>query len=341
MNEAYEWIKDHRGVLLVALILIVFSPILTDIVPRSNVPNVAKGLLIGGNIVLAVVAAMADLSRLQAQRRLATARSRWDAEYAAHLLRLSQKGNLLQHVSEELREVLSEVRASFEAPALRANQGASIESRNTCIRAALKALCRVLEADSRPAGEDPLKAIYFKATIFEFVLGETGGPGLLKRKYWYYPDTIQPRTDKWDIADDPNSGCVQAYLRRQEVVLESVKRAAEEGAVWKDSRPGQHLEYEQSSMVCVPVWADPKSGEAAGSAVRGVVTVDTNQLGYFKASENERAFRAQVFGPFLGVIRLVYTLTDEGHEKTQPHAVTGVVDLTNGREEAEHGRTPE
>lgn len=305
-----QWIEDHWGFLLVALLLVIFSPVFTDIVPNDDVSTLSKVILIAGNIVLAGVAARGDLLRLAAQRELSTARERWDEQHAEQLTSVSQRARLLQSQTEELDDALLEVRTTFADAAILRSLELRADARKRCIRAALKGLCKILEADSRPPIGEPLKAIYFKATLFEYVK-KADGRRVLERRYWHYPDTIQPRTLKWDVDDDWNSGAVQAYLRRQEVVMESVADAAREGEVWKDSRPRQHQEYEQSSMVCVPVWAESLPGAMGESDVRAIMTIDTNQLRYFQSSEDERAFRAQVFGPFLGIIRLVYVLTQE------------------------------
>jgi hypothetical protein len=299
-------VRDHFGVLLVAILLVVTSSVLTDIVPNKHVSTLSKGILIAGSVLLAFVAAYGDLSRLAIQRRLDGARTAWDVERTEQLTRVSLRATLLQRESEELGEALSEVRNAFES----FPSATALDVRKACVKASLKALCRVFESDKHLVVTDPLKAVYVKATIFEYESGGQGA-GLLVRRYWHYPDTIQPRTDHWDLRADSNAGCVQAYLRRQEVVMESVASAAEGGEVWKDSRPGQHREYSESSMVCIPIWAESQRGAPGESAVRAVMTVDTNQVGFFRSSEDERAFRAQIVGPFLGIIRLAYVITTE------------------------------
>jgi hypothetical protein len=89
-------------------------------------------------------------------------------------------------------------------------------------------------------------------------------------------------------------------------VVDSIIEAAADGQVWKDMRDRQREEYANSSMVCVPVWADRDTE----NIVRGVVTIDTNIKGYFRTGEEEIGFLNELFAPFLEVIRLSYVVTE-------------------------------
>lgn len=304
-----KWFKDYRGLLLVTLILIVSSPVFTEIIPNPHFSNWNKGILTTGVVILAVVAAKGDAARLAAERNIQNTRTRWDQEQAAKYRQLNGKALLLQRVSEELGEAIAETRDTIGALDLDRSTETKAAARRHCIKASLKSLCKVLEAGSLPREREPLQAIIFKATLFE-ISTDNDGNGQLERRYWHYPATIQPRTSKWDLVNDSNATAVQAYLRRQEVILESVKKAAKSGDTWKDSRPGHHREYEKSSMICVPVWAETNAADPENSTVRAIVTVDTNQVHFFRDGEDERAFRAQVFGPFMSLIRLIYKLTE-------------------------------
>jgi hypothetical protein len=304
-----KWFKDYRSLLLVTLILAASSPVFTDILPNHHFSNWQKGILLSGTILLAVVAAKGEASRLATEKRVEIDTVEQGRAQDARYRELNQKANLLQCVSEELGEALSGARDALGELDVSNSQSDKLDARKGCIKSCLKGLCKVLESDKRPSEIEPLKVIYFKATLFELKANEQGGEEL-ERRYWHYPTTIQPRTQRWDIVRDSNAAAVQAYIRRQEVILQNVKDAAAQGEVWKDSRPGQHKEYVQSSMLCVPIWGEQSSADILNPTVRGVITVDTNQLGYFGIGESERAFRAQVFGPFIDLIRLVYKLTD-------------------------------
>jgi hypothetical protein len=331
VKEATAWVKEHVGLLAMAVLLTVFSPIFSDILPNPNVSNWSKGLLLGGNIILGIIALSGDLRRLSTQRKLSASRLAWEGEQQRTLARFRIRGGLLQRVSVEVREALTEVREAFCEMDMRSDPPQSLLIRQRGVKASLKGLCKLLESDVRP-DPDPLKAISFKATFFEHAT--VADRQKLVRKYWHYPDTIQPRTFEWDVLTDYNSGAVQAYLSRREVVMGSVAEAAKEGETWKDSRPGQHEEYAQSSMVCVPFWSEAvKSRPTADAPPTAIITIDTNQIGYFGDSEDERAFRNQIFGPFLGLMRLIYCLTEpESKQLALPEVQQSIDTVANPRE---------
>ncbi len=129
---------------------------------------------------------------------------------------------------------------------------------------------------------------------------------MLERAYWYYPATKRPQNEQFDVTQDYQAAAVQCYKKGALVVLELVSEAAVSGRDWKDMREGQREEYANSSMVCVPVWAERDTD----NTVRGVITVDTNIAGYFKNTEEEQGFLNELFAPFLEVIRLAYVITE-------------------------------
>jgi hypothetical protein len=310
MTDFWRWLKDHLGFVLISILLVLFSPIFTDILPDKQTSGIAKVLLVGGNVLLAVYAGVSEVRRNAAQRQLSNEQSVWTAKLLQDRLAVSHRAIVLESVVNRCSEVVAELRVSIEAirltPQVAPEQVAS--ARQTCVKAILRALCLVLESD-HPLDADPLKAVYFKATFFEFE-PIAGREGNLRRAYWHYPDTIHPQTIFWSIDDDANAAAVIAFKTQREVILPSVAKAAVSGSQWKDSRAGQRQEYEQSSMVCIPVFTDVRDPRAPKNTVMGILTVDTNQLDYFQVGENNRALRSEVFGPFLGLIRLAYGVTN-------------------------------
>lgn len=315
--DSRKWFSENKTWIFVALVILVLSPVVTDILPEKKISVITKVFLILGEIAITAVAVNAERGRQISQQRAEEYREAATEQAARQVELLRDRGILLQRVSEEVRELLSEVRNALRLVQTIDDKASYDAVRQNCIKQTLKSLCKVLEFDSKAPPDNPLKAIYFKATIFEVSADGTR----LDRQYWHYPDTIQPRTDSWSIAGDPNSGAVQAYTLRQEVVMSRVKDAAEDGKIWKDAWPGQHAKYAESSMICVPIWRD--STTDVQTVVRSIMTLDTNQMGYFREGEDETAFRNQVFAPFLGVIRLVYTLTDVlGSQTSSTQSVT-------------------
>jgi hypothetical protein len=253
--------------------------------------------------------ATSELTRLKLERELRSSSEEWARRQVEERQHITHRAVLLQSVTSRSAEAIAEMRTCIESlPTTKAATRAELSfARQECVKAALRSLCLVLDDDRRP--DDPLKVAYFKATFFEY-FPEPPSAGVLRREYWYYPDLIQPRTREWSIANDPNAAAVRAFITRQEVVLPRVANAAAKGSEWKDGRPGHATEYEQSSMVCIPVWTsggDEK--EFGGNTVMGILTVDTNQLDYFVGGEDARAARNELFGPFLGLIRLAYAFT--------------------------------
>ncbi len=313
-----KWIKDHLGVILVTLLLFVLSPVFTEILPNHQLGMFAKATLVLGNLALAGIAATTDIRRLAASRKLGDIDKELRAEQESKLEDLGRRGLTLQRSLERISEAIATLRGVLEDGSSSQSELQRAASRQEAVKTCLKELCDVLLADSRAPADDPLKPTYFKATFFEYD-SDQGEAGKLVRKYWHYPSTIAPRTPSWDLVDDPNSAAVLAFRTRQEVALPDVQKAFMEGSRWKDGRAGQHAEYAQSSMLCVPIWREA-SIDPSIPPVRGVLTVDTNQLGYFQEGETNRASRAMIFGPFLGLVRLVYLLTDS---PTISHGASG------------------
>jgi hypothetical protein len=321
MTYFRAWARKRVGVLLAGLILVVLSPILTDIAPKKDVPLASKILLVVGTVSLAIYTAASEIQRIRLQKKADDARVRMQLESDAQRLAISQRATLLKRVSigcsEAMRDLRSSVRQMGAIAGSTPNQYAV--SRQAAVKGALRALCDALDT-ARTIDADPLKAVYFKATVFEFE-AIVGRQGMLRRKYWHYPDTIAPRTASWSIDDDSTSACVIAYVTRQEVVLPRVAAAAANGTTWKDAYAHQRDSYAQSSMVCVPIFSD--SGHEDGvSSVLGVLTVDTNQLDYFLPGENDKALRNEVFGPFLGLIRLAYSVMSTVSSPNSPAPIS-------------------
>jgi uncharacterized membrane-anchored protein YhcB (DUF1043 family) len=317
ISSATSWLKDHLGIVLVSILLAIFSPIFTDILPNKEVSTWPKIALVAGNILLAVYTASSELRRISVQKQLSGAKEKWDAEQAESRRALNRRAHTLQTLSNSVAEAVADLRVSFQDLHAQGSPDADQVSatRQACVKTILRELCLVLAAD-RPTDTDPLKPTYFKATFFEYVPNPHTS-GELKRQYWHYPDTIQPQTAHWDIDRDSNAAAVVAFMTRREVVLPDVAAAAADGSYWKDSRPRQHAEYAQSSMVCIPVFTETKETNDQSNPVLGVLTVDTNQVLYFNIGETARALRNEVFGPFLSLIRLAYAVSHKS-ENTRP-----------------------
>jgi len=299
-----KWARDNWGLLIIALLTAVFSPVAVDILPNGTIVGGVKFILIAGYVVLAVAVALSEAARQQAERRLQIQGSEVEDRLQERLHGLLVRGGLLHAVSQEVSELLSELRRELvEAAAAPTIENYEL-ARQRSIRAALQSLCKVLSADRTKAEDDRLAATYFKATLFEWD-GSQGKKGVLRRAYWHYPATKRPQTESFDLHNDWNSGAAQCYLKGTVVVMQRVSVVAAEGKVWKDMRDGQREEYANSSMVCVPIWAD----RDVGRDVNGVVTIDTNILDYFRNGEEEIGFMNELFSPFLAYIRLVYSVT--------------------------------
>jgi hypothetical protein len=310
-SSAVTWLKEHAGIVLLSILLVVFSPILTDIFPKKEVSTWPKVALVVGNVLLALYTATSELRRIALKRQLDGAEAAWEAKQAESRRALNRRAHTLQTLSNSVAEATAELRIYFHS--LRTRTPVALEhvlaARQDSVKAILRQLCLVLDSD-RPTDTDPLKPTYFKATFFEYV-ATAGRSGELKRQYWHYPETIQPQTARWDIDQDSNAAAVVAFKTRREVVLPDVAAAAADGSHWKDSRPQQHAEYAQSSMVCIPVFSDTRDPNLPGSPPLGVLTVDTNQVQYFSLGESARALRNEVLGPFLSLIRLAYAISNE------------------------------
>ncbi len=307
VTAARSWISDHLGLILLSILLTLFSPIFTDLLPNASVSLWAKILLIVGNVLLAIYTAASELRRIELGRKLLTDRSTWEAEQRETQYATARRTALLASASARVGETISLLRdLTAQNVGNSSDRGDAGQTRQAAVKGVLSALCRVLDAD-RPMDSDPLKVVYFKATFFKY---ESAG-GVLKREYWHYPDTLQPHTAEFRIDKDSNAGIVVAFTGRREVVMPSVAEAAAAGLEWKDKRPAQHVDYANSSMICIPIWADSRESLNTSSPVMGVLTIDTNQINYFRVGEDARAERNEVLGPFLSLLRLAYAVVPD------------------------------
>jgi hypothetical protein len=303
--KLHKWVRDNLGLLLVTALTAIFTPILVEVWPNRTVGLGVKIFLIVSYGTLAVATALSEASRQQTEARLQAQRTDVENQLKEQLHGLLVRGGLLHGVSHEISEVLSEFRREVVEALAEGSAERFIIARERAIKAALRSLCEVLRADRTRTNDERLAATYFKATLFEWDASE-GDRGVLRRAYWHYPITKQPQTHLFDVHHDMNAGAVQSYLHGTIIVMERVIDAAAAGRVWKDMREGQRQEYANSSMVCVPVWADRDTE----NVVRGIVTVDTNISDYFQSSEEEIGFMNELFAPFLEVIRLVYVVSE-------------------------------
>jgi hypothetical protein len=293
--------------LLITALTAIFTPVMVDIWPEPKINIGIKIFLIASYAILATSTALTEMARQRTEARLRAQRADIERQLKEQLHGLLVRGGLLHGVSHEISEVLSEVRREVVQAIADGTPGRFLIARERTIKAALRSLCEVLRSDRSRTRDERLAATYFKATLFELDIS-SGRAGVLRRAYWHYPITKQPQTHQFDVYHDPNAGAVQCYVNGTMIVMQRVTDAAAAGRVWKDMRDGQRQEYANSSMVCVPVWADRDNDQN----VRGVVTVDTNITDYFQSSEEEIGFMNELFAPFLEAIRLVYVVTEAG-----------------------------
>lgn len=300
-----SWLRDNRSLLLITALTAVFTPVMVDIWPEPKINLGIKIFLVIAYGILAATTALTEISRQRTEATLRAQRADIELQLKEQLHGLLVRGGLLHGVSHEISEVLSEVRREIVQAIAEDTPERFAIARERAIKAALRSLCEVLRSDRIRTRDERLAATYFKATLFEWD-GSSGTQGLLKRAYWHYPITKQPQTHQFDVYHDANAGAVQCYRRGTMIVMQRVIDAAAAGRVWKDMRTSQRQEYANSSMVCIPVWADRDNDQN----VRGVVTIDTNITDYFQSSEEETGFMNELFAPFLEVIRLVYVITE-------------------------------
>lgn len=303
--KLHKWARDNWGLILVTVLTAVFTPILVEIWPNQTINLGVKTFLLASYGSLAVATGLGEAARQQTEARLRAQRSEVEHQLKEQLHGLLVRGGLLHGVSHEISEVLSEVRRELVQSLADGSPERFVVARERAIKAALRSLCEVLRADRTRTRDERLAATYFKATLFEWD-GSQGTQGVLRRAYWHYPITKQPQTHLFDVQYDVHAGAVQCYLNGTMIVLERVIDAAAAGRVWKDMREGQRQEYANSSMVCVPVWADRDTE----NVIRGIVTIDTNITDYFQSNEEETGFMNELFAPFLEVIRLVYVVSE-------------------------------
>lgn len=55
MSDALNWLKQHVGIVLISILLVLFSPIISDILPNDTVSAWSKVALIVGNVLLAAL----------------------------------------------------------------------------------------------------------------------------------------------------------------------------------------------------------------------------------------------------------------------------------------------
>lgn len=300
-----KWLRDNRNLVLITVLTAVFSPILADIWPNRTIDTGIKVFLVISYLLLAAATAAAEISRQRSESRLRARRAEIEDQLKEQLHGVLVRGGLLHGVSYEISEVLSEVRREIVQAIADGTRERFAVARERAIKASLRSLCEVLRSDRSRTRDERLAATYFKATLFEWD-NSAGERGILRRAYWHYPITKQPQTHRFDVYHDSNAGAVQCYLNSTMIVMQRVIDAAAAGRVWKDMRERQRQEYANSSMVCVPLWADRDND----NKVRGVITVDTNITDYFQSSEEEIGFMNELFAPFLEVIRLVYAITE-------------------------------
>ena len=300
-----NWLRDNRSLLLITALTAVFTPVMVDIWPQREINFGIKIFLIASYAILAAATALTEIARQRTEARLRAQRVDIERQLKEQLHGVLVRGGLLHGVSHEISEVLSEVRREVVQAIAEGTNDRFAVARERAIKAALRSLCEVLRSDRTRTRDERLAATYFKATLFEWD-GSAGRQGILRRAYWHYPITKQPQTHRFDVYHDANAGAVQCYLKGTMIVMQRVIDAAAAGRVWKDMRDSQRQEYANSSMVCIPVWADRDNDQN----VRGVVTIDTNIIDYFQGSEEETGFMNELFAPFLEVIRLVYIITE-------------------------------
>ena len=162
----------------------------------------------------------------------------------------------------------------------------------------LKNLRLMFEGDSRKLDTTTYPHNYFKAAIFEKV--EKDNKILLHRKYYHYPEGVEPHkeTELVDIEKYKRCAHVLAYETEKIVILEDIVSEIskhEEEARWLNIRHNQSADYK--SMVCVPI----VRGERGKSSreVLGVLVIDTNREKYFiENNQQYLAFLGRIFSPF-------------------------------------------
>jgi hypothetical protein len=311
-DDGFQWFSENRYLLLLLGITAAFSPALTDVWPRDDIHVASKLAITGAYILLGAETIISQNAWRKARADAKEAIRERDAERAAVEAQLrdvnrhvTERGLQLREVSRRAADLLSDVRRELTQALATRTRESLVTARERTIRGSLSALCDVFESERGGSGDERLDVTFFKATLFEHdpSIGEEGG---LARAFWHYPGTKRPQTEDIDFKKHPQAAATRCYREQKMVVLEDVEEEARAGVQWEDLRPSQHSDYAGSSMICVPVWAE----RGSPVEVRGVVTIDTNRARYFKREAASVEFLNQILEPFLGIIRLMYTVTD-------------------------------
>ncbi len=284
-----ELVYKYWIIVLLVLVAAFLSPSITDIWPNSQLHLWVKVIL------TAVVFAFTLESVL-------THRAWHDALESKG--GVTTRGLLLQQAARRSCVLLREFREAIISIRSRNESHDRVKARKNLIDGVLQSICEMFENDQTGAQHDSLATTYFKVTLFEYdkTIGQSGG---VKRCYYFYPAFLQPQTPSIDFQQKPHAGATQCFNERKIIVFENIDESMRNGE-WEEVRINQFKDYQGGSMICIPLWNE----QNRESALRGVVTLDTNRPRYFRNTNAAKEFISEILDPYIELIRAIYSLTD-------------------------------